>query len=262
MSYNKVTCLLYIVCQPAAVTSKGELSLYALNKVILHTDIELIADHFGHHLNLSIVDKSGNSLLHNAAYGGRNKLVKFLLQLGADLEMMNHNNMTPLQLAIAGGHEEVINILMHHGARDNSVCTSKEGKASGNQEDADGNGAIIKNTNSSKTLKCMRTWFSTSTCSRHWNHSGKWLPDDKWNKYISSEWIGAEQGKSFLKELHGCGCELQVVSASDLGYEEFVHNYLAKRKPVLITGLVDFWPAWSNWRKEKFMNRYIFTTCM
>ena len=207
----------YLIClQSPSLTGSGELSHSVLNKLILHTDIQLIVDHFGSRLNLSISDWNGNTLLHNAAYGGRVELVTFLLQLGSNSEQRNHHGVTPLQLAMAAGHGEVTKVLKQHSSE-------------------------------------IRDMSETFTCSR--NQSKDWLRYTRWSQYLASNWIAPEEGDRILHELPECSCTLPVVSASSLSYEDFMHSYLARRKPVLITGLVDSWPAWNNWKKNEILKR-------
>ena len=220
----------YLLClQSPALTKSGELSHSALNNLILHTDIQLIMDHFGSRVNLSIPDKNGNALLHNAAYGGRVELVIFLLQLGANSEQINLHRMTPLQLAMVAGHDEVTEVLKQH-----TTHTVKE-----QATDVD----------SSE----IRDISETITCSR--NQSKDWLQNTRWSRYLTSRWIALEEGDRILRELPECSCMLPVVSASSLSYDEFVQSYLARRKPVLITGLVDSWLAWNNWKKNEILKR-------
>ena len=42
--------------------------------------------------------------LHEAIMAGQRKMVKFLIQKGADVTISNNNNMTPVQLALKHGY--------------------------------------------------------------------------------------------------------------------------------------------------------------
>ena len=190
----------FICLQSPTLTHNGDLSHSALNKLIQHTDIELIADHFGPLLNLSIPDRSGNTLLHNAAYGGRVELVTSLLQLGANLEQENLYGVTPLQLAIAAGHEEVIDVFIEHGARVGNVCTVKETGIGDSSEIGDDDYQL--------SCSISETQSETSTCSR--NQSKEWLQYTRWSQYLASNWIVPEEGERILQELPECSCALPV----------------------------------------------------
>ena len=65
----------------------------------------------------SLVDQQGNTLLHNAAYGGRMDLVKFLLNSHVPLNPKNQFGLTPLDLSYAGHFCNVAELLVTHGAK-------------------------------------------------------------------------------------------------------------------------------------------------
>lgn len=65
----------------------------------------------------SVVDQEGNTLLHNAAYGGRIDLVKFLLSADLPLNTKNQFGLTPLDLSCAGHFCNLAELLASHGAR-------------------------------------------------------------------------------------------------------------------------------------------------
>ena len=53
----------------------------------------------------------GKTTLHLAATRGRSNVVRLLLEAGADKDVKNAANQTPLDLAISFGHREVIELL-------------------------------------------------------------------------------------------------------------------------------------------------------
>lgn len=206
------------------------LSLSELNRAILHTDLQLVVSHLGSYFNISMLDKSGNTLLHNSAYGGRKALVVFLLNNGANVHQMNSFGLTPLQLARYGGHTEVAAILQEH-----IQAYTTGGHCPADQESSE----------------------QGRMCSRYGNSSNEWLDPLKWEQYLSSQWLGSRnESTAFLRQLPKCACELPVLLGTSLSWEEFSMRFFATRQPVLLTGLMDQWPAWKNWKKKKLLERY------
>jgi ankyrin repeat protein len=55
--------------------------------------------------------------LQYAASWGRVEAVRALLKAGADPNLTNKANLSPLDSALANGHEQIVTILKEHGAR-------------------------------------------------------------------------------------------------------------------------------------------------
>lgn len=72
----------------------------------------------------SATDYKGNNALHLAAYGGRNKMVQTLLELGFSVNEQNKAGATPLIIAAASGSLETVKLLISKGADINH--TTKE----------------------------------------------------------------------------------------------------------------------------------------
>jgi CheY-like chemotaxis protein len=68
-------------------------------------------------------DPWGETMLHAAAKGGQEEIVRFLLQGGADVNAMTINRVSPLWRAASGRHVAVMRLLLEQGAAPNA-CTS------------------------------------------------------------------------------------------------------------------------------------------
>jgi len=62
-------------------------------------------------------NEHGMTALMRAAYHGRVRLVRVLLEHGADPNVTRNDNFTALSLAAFFGHAEIVDILMQHGAK-------------------------------------------------------------------------------------------------------------------------------------------------
>ena len=61
---------------------------------------------------------------------------------------------------------------------------------------------------------------------------------------------------SATQEAQGQGSLLQVDRRSNLSVKEFRQEYLLPRRPVVITDVIDGWPARQNWTLERFRRDY------
>ncbi|CAK9832978.1 26S proteasome non-ATPase regulatory subunit 10 [Anthophora retusa] len=61
-------------------------------------------------------DNNGRMLIHWAALGGHDDLVRFLLSLDVPVDPTDDTDMTPLILAASAGREDVVKILISEGA--------------------------------------------------------------------------------------------------------------------------------------------------
>ncbi|XP_046365631.2 ankyrin repeat domain-containing protein 17-like [Haliotis rufescens] len=67
--------------------------------------------------DVSFSDKRGNNLLHLASQGGQVEVVKYVLSLGRlSINSRGWKKMTPVMLAAAKGHKEVVEVLVSKGA--------------------------------------------------------------------------------------------------------------------------------------------------
>ncbi|KAK2581429.1 hypothetical protein KPH14_005104 [Odynerus spinipes] len=66
-------------------------------------------------------DSNGRMLIHWAALGGHDDLVRHLISLGTPVDAIDDTNMTPLILAASAGREKVVNTLLTEGANVNAM---------------------------------------------------------------------------------------------------------------------------------------------
>ena len=69
--------------------------------------------------DLSIRDKSGNTVLHDSVLGGDEEAALLLLQAGADASVVNNEGVTPIWGASAMGLPRVVSALLERGANPN-----------------------------------------------------------------------------------------------------------------------------------------------
>lgn len=75
-------------------------------------------------VDLQVVDKAGNSLMHIAAYAGDGEMCKYLAErAGLDLNDQTVDGKTPLHCAVSVNSGETVDQLLHLGA-DPSITTS------------------------------------------------------------------------------------------------------------------------------------------
>lgn len=58
---------------------------------------------------------TGRTALHAAAYGGSLKMIRYLLSNGAEINALNNDGDSPLDVAIATGHADAAQLLRDHG---------------------------------------------------------------------------------------------------------------------------------------------------
>ena len=65
---------------------------------------------------VELTDPAGNSLLMLGAYHGHSAAVRALAERGADVDRLNDRNQSPLAGAVFKGEDDVIDVLLEHGA--------------------------------------------------------------------------------------------------------------------------------------------------
>ncbi|WP_432056731.1 ankyrin repeat domain-containing protein [Streptomyces sp. bgisy022] len=69
-----------------------------------------------HGLPVDVTDAAGNTLLMLAAYHGHADTVRALLRLGADPDLRNDRDQSPIAGALFKGADEVVRVLLDAGA--------------------------------------------------------------------------------------------------------------------------------------------------
>ena len=59
----------------------------------------------------------GKALLHVSSQYGDPKVVQGLLDLGVDINLRNNQGLTPLQVASQKDNEQLVQLLLQHGAK-------------------------------------------------------------------------------------------------------------------------------------------------
>ncbi|XP_046551064.1 ankyrin repeat domain-containing protein 17-like [Haliotis rubra] len=76
---------------------------------------------------MSLVDETGDNVLHCACRGGDEKVVKYILsQEMVDINSRGHGKRTPVMVAGEKGHKEVVELLLHRACYDGRVDVVKD----------------------------------------------------------------------------------------------------------------------------------------
>ncbi|MFB7600909.1 ankyrin repeat domain-containing protein [Streptomyces sp. NPDC056160] len=75
-----------------------------------------LAEFVEHGLPVDVADPSGNTLLMLAAYHGHAATVRTLIRLGADPDLRNARDQTPIAGALFKGADDVVAVLRQAGA--------------------------------------------------------------------------------------------------------------------------------------------------
>jgi hypothetical protein len=84
-------------------------------------------------LNESFENGEGYTAVHFAAWDGKDEILAYLLEAGASADLVGEDGYTPLLLAVAGGHQACVELLVEKGAdvnirvKDSNIYFSKQG---------------------------------------------------------------------------------------------------------------------------------------
>lgn len=115
------------------VNAKDEQSSTPLHWAVESGILEITQLLLEHHADIESVDNNGNTPLHVAAAKGRRKAVALLLEHGAKIDVLNNGRHTPLHLAIQEGRIATIEDLLGHGAN-TGVMDDEEGNGERGQD--------------------------------------------------------------------------------------------------------------------------------
>jgi ankyrin repeat protein len=76
---------------------------------------------------LDAQDNEGKKPLHTACYWGSRLVVDYLLEAGAEIDFMAHNNYTPIYVACENKQEDMVNFLLEKGADSNIRVRAQTG---------------------------------------------------------------------------------------------------------------------------------------
>ena len=109
-------CLLDNGADASMKNNNGECAIHLVGK---RGDKELITMLLSNHqTDLQALDKNRRTPLHHACFHGNTITCETLLNQGAELEAQTIEGLTPLHVAIIGGHEEIVKLLIKRGELD------------------------------------------------------------------------------------------------------------------------------------------------
>lgn len=95
----------------------------------LSTLINYIQDIKDEVVNTAEEDSMGNTLLHSAAYLGKEGIINRLIEKEADIHKKNETGVTPLHISVFGGKVGGLRVLLNNGARINEKTSDEGGTA-------------------------------------------------------------------------------------------------------------------------------------
>ena len=116
-NFFALTCLVLL---PSITTTVCVASVTAQNifQFVAQGDDTSVLQFLSNHGNIDTIDSQGNSLLHIAIRDCPNdKITKFLIEHGADVNSTNKEGETPLDFALEDEEsEDIVNLLLNNGA--------------------------------------------------------------------------------------------------------------------------------------------------
>lgn len=117
-NFNKVKKGLSILKNPNIIDDIGDapLHLYLTSK---HKNIEIIKYLIEFGADVNILNEDGDTPLHYASMEGHLEIVKYLIESGADVNILDKERDTPLHYASDNGNLDTVKYLIQHGAKIN-----------------------------------------------------------------------------------------------------------------------------------------------
>ena len=107
----------------STVNSSVEQPTKDLITAVLDDDLDTVNQHIAYGSDLNVQDGTfSNTSLNFAGIYGLTEIANALVSAGADLNLVNADNFTPLCNAAAWGHTEVVTILLDAGADISAKC--------------------------------------------------------------------------------------------------------------------------------------------
>ncbi len=107
----------------STVNSSVEQPTKDLITAVLDDDLDTVNQHIAYGSDLNVQDGTfSNTSLNFAGIYGLTDIADALVNAGADLNLINDDNFTPLCNAAAWGHTSIVNILLNAGADLSAKC--------------------------------------------------------------------------------------------------------------------------------------------
>jgi hypothetical protein len=176
-------------------------------------------------------DAGDNTAMHHAAQGGSRRLVRLLLEAGADPNILNKEKRNPLHYALAFGHVEVAALLARYGAdlqqRDRNAVRPID---------------LVENPGIF-TPEEAREYLNVTQ--RPIRRIERKIHPEMAEEDERSGWVGGTGGwgperlQGYEQDME-CNCMDQYF-ADEISGEEIYSSYIARNMPVLIRGLLKDW---------------------
>ena len=133
---NLLSCLLSIsICFTLAgcVRPRPETAQLRFALACARGDLGLVKELMSRSVRIDVNNINGTigPCLSNAAYGGHDEIIKFVLERGADVNVKDDKGTTPLINAVLGNNPRTVNLLLQNGADPKIVMPDDKGELTG-----------------------------------------------------------------------------------------------------------------------------------
>eukprot|EP00039_Didymoeca_costata_P004882 m.76810 g.76810 ORF g.76810 m.76810 type:complete len:699 (-) comp12582_c0_seq3:68-2164(-) len=215
----------------------------------------------------NILDGHGRTPLHISTSRGFVEIVKRLLSL-TSLDVVDQSNLSVLDIACLLGAHEIVKVLLQ------AIAGNKE---LGSLQSAITSSSASKYCNSTIAVQSMTQFPLVAQAFGEYgittNLNANNLHESEPNRFVAEN-KGEQWSEEELPVANNTtqSCPITRIHAKSLSSEEFVRDYLDLNRflkinfslplpstlfrPVIITGLLDDWPARQSWTKSEFIKRY------
>ncbi|XP_048244335.1 uncharacterized protein LOC124130838 isoform X3 [Haliotis rufescens] len=109
------TAIVQHVLSPSNINSRGRQGYTPVMKAVFHGHQDVVDLLVQHKADLTLVDTSGDSLLHLACQGGNTAMVQHVLS-PSNINSRGRQGYTPVMKAVFHGHQDVVELLVQHKA--------------------------------------------------------------------------------------------------------------------------------------------------